>query len=61
MAYGEKQTIGRSGYAFQASYDGDCHSPARDTIDAGESIVMVEGEPWHEQCARDAGYRVPQS
>ena len=60
MGYGEKQKqyVGTSSPPFQAFYDSDCGGPDGDTIDRGESIVMIEREPWHEQCARNAGYKV---
>lgn len=43
---------------FGARYPGSC-SVDLDYIDEGDMIVMVDGAAAHEQCARDAGYDVP--
>jgi hypothetical protein len=62
MALGEKRKeyVGTSGYPFSALYDSDCAGPDGDTIDRGEIIVMIDREPWHQECAERAGYRVPE-
>lgn len=55
----EKQPEKRTSRPFEAAYPGSC-SVDLDYIDEGDMIIMVDGAAAHEQCARDAGYDVPE-
>lgn len=54
----EDKGLPRTSRPFEAAYPGSC-SVDLDYIDEGDMIVMVDGAAAHEQCARDAGYDVP--
>lgn len=61
MAYGDKQKqhVDRTSDKFEASWNSNC-SLGEDTIEAGETIVMCDGEAVHWQCAENAGWKVPE-